>query len=134
VITFPGLTFNSTVTSSIGSEFSAFVNPVTGAFIIHDPTTAQGLTVEAFAGTDINSASTFLAITVDNPVSGSVADQFNAVNNGQQGGPFPNAGFWTASFPTVAPVPEPSTWAMMILGFCGIGFMAYRRKAPPRVA
>jgi len=30
---------------------------------------------------------------------------------------------------TLAPaVPEPSTWAMMILGFCGVGFMAYRRK------
>jgi hypothetical protein len=28
----------------------------------------------------------------------------------------------------VAAVPEPSTWAMMILGFCGIGFMAYRKK------
>jgi hypothetical protein len=28
----------------------------------------------------------------------------------------------------VAAVPEPSTWAMMILGFCGLGFMAYRRK------
>ena len=27
-----------------------------------------------------------------------------------------------------AAVPEPSTWAMMILGFCGVGFMAYRRK------
>jgi outer membrane lipase/esterase len=26
------------------------------------------------------------------------------------------------------PVPEPSTWAMMLLGFAGIGFMAYRRK------
>jgi hypothetical protein len=25
-------------------------------------------------------------------------------------------------------VPEPSTWAMMILGFCGLGFMAYRRR------
>ena len=25
-------------------------------------------------------------------------------------------------------VPEASTWAMMILGFCGVGFMAYRRK------
>jgi hypothetical protein len=25
-------------------------------------------------------------------------------------------------------VPEPSTWAMMILGFAGVGFMAYRRK------
>ena len=30
-----------------------------------------------------------------------------------------------------AAVPEPSTWAMMILGFCGIGFMAYRRKSKP---
>jgi len=25
-------------------------------------------------------------------------------------------------------VPEPSTWAMMILGFAGIGTMAYRRR------
>ena len=31
----------------------------------------------------------------------------------------------------VAAVPEPSTWAMMILGFFGVGFMAYRRKAKP---
>jgi hypothetical protein len=29
---------------------------------------------------------------------------------------------------SVSSVPEPSTWAMMILGFCGLGFMAYRRK------
>jgi hypothetical protein len=28
----------------------------------------------------------------------------------------------------VSAVPEPSTWAMMILGFAGVGFMAYRRK------
>jgi hypothetical protein len=28
-----------------------------------------------------------------------------------------------------AAVPEPSTWAMMILGFLGLGFMAYRRKS-----
>ena len=33
----------------------------------------------------------------------------------------------TADF--TAPVPEPSTWAMMILGFAGVGFLAYRRKA-----
>ena len=30
-----------------------------------------------------------------------------------------------------AAVPEPSTWAMLLLGFAGIGFMAYRRKAKP---
>ncbi|MBR0835797.1 PEP-CTERM sorting domain-containing protein [Bradyrhizobium manausense] len=29
----------------------------------------------------------------------------------------------------VGAVPEPSTWAMMILGFCGLGFMGYRRRA-----
>jgi len=29
---------------------------------------------------------------------------------------------------TVSAVPEPSTWAMLLLGFAGIGLVAYRRK------
>ena len=29
--------------------------------------------------------------------------------------------------PEVAAVPEPSTWAMMMLGFAGVGFLSYRR-------
>jgi hypothetical protein len=29
---------------------------------------------------------------------------------------------------TVTAIPEPSTWAMMILGFVGVSFMAYRRR------
>jgi hypothetical protein len=29
---------------------------------------------------------------------------------------------------TIGAVPEPSTWAMMILGFLGLGFIAYRRS------
>jgi hypothetical protein len=33
------------------------------------------------------------------------------------------------SFNAVAgAVPEPATWAMMLLGFFGVGFLAYRRK------
>jgi hypothetical protein len=31
-----------------------------------------------------------------------------------------------------APVPEASTWAMMLVGFAGLGFAAFRRKADPR--
>jgi hypothetical protein len=31
----------------------------------------------------------------------------------------------------VSAVPEPSTWAMMLLGFAGVGFIAYRRKSKP---
>jgi hypothetical protein len=39
-----------------------------------------------------------------------------------------NSGASQVDFVLTAAVPEPSTWAMMILGFCGLGFMAYRRK------
>jgi PEP-CTERM motif len=42
-------------------------------------------------------------------------------------------GLYQASYTlaSVNAVPEPSTWAMMILGFAGVGFMAYRRKSKP---
>jgi hypothetical protein len=40
----------------------------------------------------------------------------------------------TLSIQTVPPtaVPEPSTWAMMVLGFAGVGFMAHRRSRKDR--
>jgi hypothetical protein len=31
--------------------------------------------------------------------------------------------------PAVPTVPEPSTWAMMLIGFAGLGYAAFRRKA-----
>jgi hypothetical protein len=34
----------------------------------------------------------------------------------------------------VPTVPEPSTWAMMILGFAGVGFMTYRRSRKSAMA
>ncbi len=37
-------------------------------------------------------------------------------------------GLDNVSFDNVGAVPEPSTWAMMILGFAGVGFMTYRRR------
>jgi hypothetical protein len=33
-----------------------------------------------------------------------------------------------------ATIPEPSTWAMMILGFAGVGFMRYRRRKVAPIA
>jgi hypothetical protein len=30
--------------------------------------------------------------------------------------------------PAGSPVPEPSTWAMMLVGFAGLGYAAARRK------
>jgi PEP-CTERM motif len=41
---------------------------------------------------------------------------------------FVSSGVFSIGTPVVTAVPEPSTWAMMILGFLGIGFMMYRRS------
>ena len=46
-------------------------------------------------------------------------------------------GYWDSYYPdnsgtqtlTISAVPESSTWAMMVLGFAGVGFVAYRRKS-----
>jgi len=47
-----------------------------------------------------------------------------------------NPSFWyidnlDVEFKSVAAVPEPSTWLMMLVGFAGLGFAAYRRKSKP---
>jgi hypothetical protein len=41
---------------------------------------------------------------------------------------FVSNGSFTGTMQAVTAVPEPSTWAMLILGFAGLGFMAYRRQ------
>ena len=41
----------------------------------------------------------------------------------------PEGTYFQAQFVTgVSAVPEPSTWAMLILGFAGVSFLAYRRR------
>lgn len=39
-----------------------------------------------------------------------------------------SSAFDNVTVTAVSAVPEPSTWAMMILGFYGVGFMIYRRR------
>ena len=57
------------------------------------------------------------------PTSGELQLWFFDQNNGD------DTDHITANVTTgVGSVPEPSTWAMMILGFAGVGFMGYRRR------
>jgi PEP-CTERM motif-containing protein len=45
-----------------------------------------------------------------------------------------HAAFLDIQTSPLAAVPEPSTWAMMMLGFAGVGFIAYRRRKPAALA
>jgi hypothetical protein len=67
--------------------------------------------------------------------AGQIVDIFSFFAQGSQ--PSGNAygelasnpgGFGVGTFTLTAAVPEPSTWAMLILGFVGLGFLGYRRS------
>lgn len=47
---------------------------------------------------------------------------------------YPNQTGSTIISLNVSAVPEPATWAMMLLGFAGVGFLAYRRNSKPALA
>jgi PEP-CTERM motif-containing protein len=100
-------------TSSIFPGYSVVTNPVPGE-------TGTGLGNSGFVG----------AIPTG-PIGalGAFIDPWNDLNNSGINSSQVNGYEQALEFvPQVAAVPEPSTWAMMILGFCGIGFMTYRRK------
>jgi uncharacterized protein (TIGR03118 family) len=97
--------------SFAASEINAF-DPITGAFLGTIPidtgsASPGGLWSLVFGNTGSNGDPNTLFFT----------DGINGERDGL--------------FGSIQAVPEPSTWAMMILGFTGIGFMAYRRKSKP---
>ena len=98
--------------SFAASEINAF-DPITGAFIGSIPINPG----------PNNTPGGLWALTFGNGGNGGdpntlyFADGINGEANGL--------------FGSISAVPEPSTWAMMILGFAGVGFMAYRRKSKP---
>jgi hypothetical protein len=57
---------------------------------------------------------------------------YSGLGSGGTAKPLSDIAFRTYSDTTFSEaVPESSTWAMMILGFAGMGFMAFRRKSNP---
>jgi PEP-CTERM motif len=46
----------------------------------------------------------------------------------------PNEDSWFGGNIELSTVPEPSTWAMMLLGFAGLGYAGYRRRREQRGA
>jgi hypothetical protein len=105
--------------------------PLPDVFYSNNPFNGPVFTVlSGYDFSSVTGVTTNLHCTPCTPVSAFVSGDSLFVNwqgAGGQVGDTVQVNF-TVSDNVVASVPEPSTWAMMILGFAGIGFMAYRRK------
>jgi hypothetical protein len=118
---FPGkYDFAASCTSSVGGNLCA--GPFT--FTANGATSADPFVIGSPKGHG-DFPNDFIALVADLSVSG---DCLSACTKGTG-----DVGT-TLSLSSTAPVPEPSTWAMMIIGFLGLGLMAYRRKSSVRFA
>jgi hypothetical protein len=103
--------------------FSPNADPSDGkstSFTVLDGTLISYLTLKA--GTDFK--------VYQLPTAVSFSSLGILVGNGRNGGNQPDIShlsFWTT--PTTPGVPEPSTWAMLLVGFGGIGVAMRRRKS-----
>jgi hypothetical protein len=112
----------------------------TGAFTI-----IGGNTITGTAGDYVLSGSTTLlasgtltAAPVSDPISGQIFAslssgdfrylEFLPTSVASANNPCCGANVYGLNELRISAVPEPATWALMILGFAGIGFTAYRRK------
>lgn len=118
-------TFNLGGGSSSGSQANVYSNPF-GA-TLSNPTN-NGIDVGfnggketfSFAGLPLNIGS--------NTLTFSYASLADANHAGFQGLGDEGWGLEPVDVSAVSAVPETATWTMMVLGFAGIGFLAYRRK------
>ena len=70
----------------------------------------------------------FIPVTAYNLIQGGTNTLlFNVINYAQNGG---NPSGLDVRFTNVSAVPEPSTWAMMLAGFAGLGLAGYRSRRP----
>jgi hypothetical protein len=122
-LAFSGATlYEVAVRNGVDALLNVTTNTFVGNFTIGNSTESNvfglvddGTTMFAVQGTDIYTV---------NLATGALTLDSNYANNRGLGAAI-GAAFVSEN---VAAVPEPSTWAMMILGFCGVGLMAYRRK------
>lgn len=129
--------------AAVGLDASALVNPMAGRFVYHDP--GQGGSASAFRGGGIGGAAASPPPAAAGAIASgggggsprSAADQFSLLDDENADDPdsanTPGANGETGAVPTadaVSAVPEPSTWAMLIVGFGAVGLVARRRQRP----
>jgi hypothetical protein len=106
------------------------ITDATSTGLPYQPATFNGWVLDVISGPAITSAVTDSSSTIV-PVNEFISGGNLYIN--LQNVTATTGGSTIVDFTTgaVGAVPEPSTWAMMLLGFAGVGFMAYRRKSKP---
>lgn len=119
--------------SNNGNATLSFINPLSYlSFLWGSPDTYNTLTITTNLGSHVYTASTAGVNPPDGNQNFAQYVQFSA-SGGEYitGATFASGNtnaFEVANF-TVTAVPEPTTWAMMILGFLGLGFLGYRKSS-----
>jgi hypothetical protein len=122
------LGFVNTLSSANGDYVYFGYNTVSNSFVSASVSGGQGASNGILAGTGFAPASPLATGFFFDPLAGDPdptnADGVFAEYSSNPG----NGTLGTAASLVITPVPEPSTWAMMILGFVGIAVASFRRK------
>jgi hypothetical protein len=119
---------NPGTVSSNGFGFLLFdtslTGSITGWFLEADPVTTDGNSSVSFisrSGSSLTIFGPYNDVVQVGPITGGSFTNFARSTN---------VGVWTLIDPAVITpsVPEPSTWAMMLAGFAGLGFAGWRKK------
>jgi hypothetical protein len=123
-----------------GSIAILFSTPQTGVGLIGGYFDSVGSTaITAFAAdgsvigsvTNTQTGDVFLGLVTSDHSATIAGLEFSLVGDEPAGFDIDNVQFGVGSEVVVPGVPELSTWGMMLLGFLGLGFTAYRRKSKP---
>jgi len=109
--------FDATLGSSSGSANSVIIPAAFAGFPINTNLTSAGLSNWSTSAHEIWDSPDTTVWTGINRANSETGGYVTLVSADTAGGGIVGGG-----------VPEPATWAMLILGFAGVGFMAYRRR------
>jgi hypothetical protein len=139
-VTYPGTFSGATLQNLIASFSVVFTNPADSFSCAGNACVSNTPGFGGFTGLTFDSSGALTAIGAFINTGGNNANDANTLEIGASG-TFTGTGLFFRLNPvgsgssdivsgiTIAQaVPEPSTWAMIILGFAGLGFMASRRK------
>jgi PEP-CTERM motif len=126
------LSVTGSLTWSVGGG-SRPPGPKTLQFILETPVLAVQMVSSSPGATkdvdvDLNGAGAFIGSEPQQALLGVSDDSNGGSFRTRDGDPLFGVATYTFT-PAGAPVPEPSTWAMMLVGFAGLGYAAVRRKA-----